>query len=406
MNHTDVAIIGGGVAGLALAVLLGKAGLAVSVVEQRNPATIGSATRSGRTAALMRSSLNILQATGAWEACKACSAQIERMRIIDDSARQLTPVEVGFEATDIGLEYFGFNVPNQTLHAALAAEALALDTITFHAPTALADYTAGPHRVTARLEDGEEIDAALLVGADGANSAVRARAGIDTWVKRYDQTALTCLVNHSKSHGHCSTEFHRAGGPFALVPLPGNRSSVVWVEKTIDSEGLRALQKEDFIETLQAQTRDILGVITLETPPEYWPLQSLKATALVGRRMALIAEAAHVMSPITAQGLNLSLRDVAALAETIVDARRLGIDIGAFNVLERYEKRRRLDIRSRVFGVNAINHLVSNEIEPVKLMRRLSLKTIDRVYPLKRFTMRQGLCPPVDAGRLAQGGKL
>ena len=225
-------------------------------------------------------------------------------------------------------------------------------------------------------------------------------------LKKYDQSAITCLINHSRSHSNTSTEFHRENGPMALVPLPGNQSSVVWVEKTETAQDLIKLKKQDFEQTLQDKTQDILGGITLEVGPECWPLCSIQAESLTASRVALIAEAAHVMSPITAQGLNLSLRDVAALAESIVDAARLGLDIGSQSVLRTYEKRRRIDIETRVFGVDTMNHVVSTDILGLKRLRRAGLKSLDTLYPLKTLAMQVGLAPRIDQSRLAKGDSL
>ncbi len=406
MVDKDIIIAGGGVAGLTLASLLAKSGFDVAVIDKRSGKPPENMPPSGRTVALMQSSLNIIRAAGVYETCEKHGGRLERMRIIDDSHESLDPVETEFDAADIGFDCYGINAPNNILHAALIRETDALDNIETIAPDALSDYTAETGKVLVRLESGREITARLLVGADGATSTVRHVAGIECWQKSYGQTAITFLMNHSHAHNGSATEFHRAGGPFAIVPLPGNASSVVWVEKDRDIERLQRLRREDFIEELQDRTKNILGPVTLETSPEHWPLRSLRAETLISKRMALVAEAAHVMSPITAQGLNLSLRDVAALAETLTDAHRLGLDIGSDNVLEKYEKRRRLDVKSRVFGVHTLNSLVGHEFGGTQALRRLSLKAINNVVPLKEFAMRQGLAPPVDTGRLARGEAL
>jgi 2-octaprenyl-6-methoxyphenol hydroxylase len=404
-KQTDIVIIGGGVAGLTLAALLGGAGLDVALVDPAPPTPMKKTEASGRTVALMNSSLNILKATGVWEAAAPFSHAMKQMRIIDDSDAAREMIEIEFPASDIGLEQFGCNIPNKFLRAALFEHVQKLKSVAF-IKDGFKSFQTGESSTAVILASGQEIKAKLLVGADGRNSAVREAAGIDTAVKKYDQSAITCLINHSRSHNDTSTEFHRAGGPMALVPLPGNRSSVVWVEKTEKAEVLLKLKKQEFTEALQAKTNGVLGGITLETGPECWPLCSVKAKAITSARLALIAEAAHVLSPITAQGLNLSLRDVAALAESIIDNARLGLDIGSGSVLKAYEKRRHLDIETRVLGVDAMNRIVSTESPGLKRLRRAGLKSLDTLSPLKTLAMQIGLAPQIDQSRLARGEAL
>jgi len=272
--------------------------------------------------------------------------------------------------------------------------------------TALVDYSFDNTCMSAQLEDGKTITAPLIIGADGRESLVRKISGISTKKKKYDQNAVTCIINHSCAHNNSSTEFHRSGGPFALVPMEGNQSSVVWVEKAARAEDLIKLSKQDFEAALQKATNDILGGITLAENPQMWPLCTMKAKTLTAKRTALIAEAAHVMSPITAQGLNLSLRDVAALAEVILDGARVGADIGSSAILHNYEKRRNFDIDTRSFGVDTMNKIVGNDIPAVKDFRRIGLKLVSRFTPLKTIAMQHGLAPSLDQGRLVRGESL
>lgn len=402
----DVVIAGGGIAGLTLAVLLGRSGLRAALIDSRAPAPLKDAKPTGRTVALMRSSVNIVTAAGVWDLCEPHAGRMEIMRVIDDSAPDREPLEVDFPAEDIGMEAFGYNVPNAILHAALYEAAQGLEAVSLFVPDALADCAVHPGHAEAVLESGRRLRAPLIVGADGARSLTRTLAGIKAKTRDYGQIAMTCLINHSQSHGNISTEFHRPSGPFALVPLPGNRSSVVWVEHAEQAEKFLSLRKIDFERELQERTRGLLGGITLATPPESWPLRCLKARRLTAPRTALVAEAAHVLSPITAQGLNLSLRDVAALAETVIDAARTGLDTGSGVVLQQYERRRAADIGTRVFGVDALNRMVGNDRESLRAIRRTGLRILDAVAPLKIFAMKQGLAPPLGMGRLAKGGEL
>jgi 2-octaprenyl-6-methoxyphenol hydroxylase len=393
---TDILIIGGGIAGLTLAALLGRSGISAHLVEGFPPKPLKDTAPSGRTVALMERSLGLIKTTGAWGACEAHAAPLKTMRIIDRSIAGSEDITADFESAEIGQEQFGFNIPNSILRAALYEAVQKDENITLHVPAKLADYTTGPGGVTATLEDGTHIRARLIVGVDGRGSPVRKIAGISTRTHDYRQTAITCLLNHSRAHENISTEFHRPGGPLALVPLPGNRSSLVWVERTPRAEELMEMRESDFLEALQEETNDILGGLTLETQPESWRLSSLCAKSLTAQRTVLAAEAAHVISPITAQGLNLSLRDIAALYETLVEAVRLGLDPGSKAVLDKYERRRRLDIATRIAGVNGINRIVSNDIPAVKTARRCGLRLLDKLPTIKHFATKHALAPEVD----------
>jgi 2-octaprenyl-6-methoxyphenol hydroxylase len=405
IKQMDIVIVGGGVAGLSLAILLAEAGLRVCLAEPHPPSSLKDTKLSGRTVALMNSSVNILKACDVWTALEPHSAPLQAMRIIDDSVSTREPIEIDFPAQDIGQPQFGFNIPNAALRAALYERAQKIKTLQI-INSGFTRFETTPGGVSVMLEDKTTLSAKLIIGADGRASPVRKQAGIATTEHPYGQSAITCVINHSRSHNNISTEFHRPSGPFALVPLPGNRSSVVWVEKTDRADALLKLKKQDFTQALEDATAGILGGITLETNPECWPLCAIKAKSMTAARLALLAEAAHVMSPITAQGLNLSLRDVAALAELIVDAARLGLDIGASNILENFEKRRRLDIETRVFGVDGMNRIVSTDQETLKDLRRFGLKTLDNVSPLKTLAMQIGLAPELDNGRLVRGEAL
>lgn len=404
--ETDILIAGGGIAGLTLAALLGQAGLRVHIVDPAPPESLKETKPSARTIALMQGSLNIIRASSVWDKVAPFATPMKAMRIIDDSAPGQKVLDVEFPAEDLGLSEFGFNVPNSILRAALCDRIKTIKSITSSMPDAVIDYEADETGAVATLKSGQKIRARLIVGADGRNSKIREIAGIGTDVRDYGQSAITCIINHSRSHNNVSTEFHRPGGPFALVPLQGNQSAVVWVERTARAEELLRLKKNEFLETLQEATNDILGGVTLESGPQAWPLSAMKAKSLTAPRLALMAEAAHVMSPITAQGLNLSLRDVAALAETVVDHARLGLDIGSETLLKTYEKRRRIDIHTRAFGIDRLNRIVSTELAPLKDLRRIGLKAVDKIGPLKHLAMEQGLSPHMDEGRLARGEAL
>lgn len=405
IKQTELIIVGGGIAGLALGILLAQSGLRVTLCEPRPPATFKDTALTGRTVALMNSSVNIIKACGVWSALAQISNPLRIMKIIDDSAQSDKIIEAEFPASDIGQSQFGFNIPNAHLRAALYERTNTLQNLTV-LKTGFSSFERSSSNITVHFENNTNLNAKIIIGADGRTSPVRKFSGITVSEKPYGQSAITCVINHSRPHNNTSTEFHCPSGPFALVPLPGHRSSVVWVEKTARADEILKLKKQDFTNLLQDQTRNILGGITLETTPECWPLITLKSKTITAPRLALLAEAAHVMSPITAQGLNLSLRDVAALAEEIIDAARLGLDIGSDQVLSAFEKRRALDIETRVFGVDAMNRIVSTYKPEIKYLRRLGLKTVSAVSPLKSMAMHIGLAPELDHGRLLSGKNL
>lgn len=404
--NADIVVSGAGPAGMTLSLLLAGAGFDVILVDAENPAPVDTTRPSGRTLALLNSSVNILKATGIWPALEGNFTPLKTMRIVDDAAQEKDRITVAFHAFEAGEDQFGFNIPNALLKSVLAEKVRKTKNIRHIAPARVQDYTINGQTVTAKTEDGKIITAKVIIGTDGRGSIVRSVAGIDAKKHDYTQMAMTCLIEHTKPHHFTSTEFHRSGGPFTLVPMPGQQSSVVWVEKTEDAKKFLAMKRDEYQQAIQDRSRGLLGTITLKSSPESWPLMLLNARRLTGERAALAAEAAHVMSPIGAQGLNLSLRDVAALAETITDAARMGEDIGAKSVLNRYEKRRSMDIQSHVIGIDGLNRAVANDVAAIKDLRRIGLKTLEKIPPLKHLVMNQGLVPSMDDGRLVAGKPL
>ena len=389
-NTTDIVISGGGVPGLTLALLLGRLGLAIAVLEPHPPAPAREIKPDGRTAALMAKSINILTSAGVWEACAPYAAALKTLRIVEGETR------ADFQSGEIGLPFFGMNMPNNLQRAILTEQAAKLPSITLLADS-LSGFESDDFGVTVRLESGKSLRTRLLVGADGRRSKVRKDSGIAVRERDYGQSALTCLIDHTRPHDNISTEFHRPGGPFTIVPLPdtesGHRSSIVWVEYNDDADRFLKLRRQDFEAALQERSANLVGKITLATPPQSWPLKALRAKELTAPRVALIAEAAHVVHPLGAQGLNLSLRDAATLAEEIADAARRGQDIGSAVILDRYAYRRRADILTRVTGIDGLNRLVSNDISLLRSLRGAGLKTISALEPLRRFTMKEGVMP-------------
>ena len=393
---SDIIISGAGVPGLTLALLLAPLGLSVTLIDPNAPEPLDKLKPDNRTSALMQSSVNVLKAADAdsWEKCQTYIAPLKTLRIIDETGgSRPEPLKFDFSAREIGLSHFADNVPNNVLRSALWEACTRHEKIHMICPAALARFDADDFKVTAHLEDGQTVTGRLLIGADGRRSVVRAQAGIGTDTKPIRQHAITCRIEHSVHHDFISTEFHRQTGPFTLVPLPGNVSSVVWVTPEDTANSFMSLDKGSFVKALQDRTRGVLGEITLLDSPASYPLQPLTADRITGKRVVLIAEAAHALHPMGAQGLNLSLRDAAVLAELIIDHSRLGIDIGSRPVLEAYAQKRRLDITSRMNGTYGLSRMLSHHLAPLHNIRRKGLKAITALPALKEYIMKEGMAP-------------
>jgi len=404
-TQTDIVISGAGAPGLTLAILLARLGLKITVIDPHTPQTLKNITPEGRTSALMDSSINIIKATGAWDLCAPYGAALSTLRIIDDSGQNAAKT-VDFQSKELGLETFGMNISNNVLHAALAHVAAKEKNIKAFYGDLVTQMTQDDTAINVQLRSGKTISATLMVAADGRNSPTRTMAGLSADITAYDQKAITCILNHTKPHDNVSTEFHRPSGPFTLVPMPGKQSSLVWVDTTDNIDNILRQNKDSLQRAIQQRTNNQLGEITLASTPQSWPLISAIAPKLTGNRFALIAEAAHVLHPMGAQGLNLSMRDVAALAEIIADQARIGMDIGSATTLAMYEKRRRHDIQLRHRGSFALNKLVSNHSTFLSMARKKTLSVIETIEPLKKHLMQQGLQDYADQGRLSQGQPL
>lgn len=387
-KQTDILISGGGIPGLALALLTGKGGAAVAVVD---PLPLDDESRltqpETRTSALMNGSIDIIEKTGVWEACTVHGGRMAAVRIVDGASGQ----DMTFRAEEIGCDRFGVNMPNGALHRALIREAQTCSNIRLLPSRRVVSFEADDFGVSVRTDAGDEIRARLLVGADGRASPTRERAGIGVKERDYGQTAMTCLIGHSRPHSDTSTEFHRPGGPFTMVPLPGNRSSIVWVDFPEAADRFMRMDKTAFVTALQDRTDGMLGEIELAAPPQSWPLKALRAERMTGKRVTLIAEAAHVLHPLGAQGLNLSLRDAGRLADALGEALRCGIDPGSSAVLAGYGRASAADARDRLFVTGALNRIVSGVSPLVPPLRRAGMKAVGGIRPLRDAVMRYGV---------------
>ena len=395
----DAVVVGGGPAGLTAAIALAGAGVPTALVAGRPRAA------DNRTTALLMGSVTALKTLGVWQRCKANAAPLRVMRIVDDTGRLLRAPEVRFEADEIGLEAFGYNIENRYLIAAmlaLACEIAALEVIAEDATK----VTVGADAVTVTLASGDTVMARLAVGADGRRSACRAAAGIETEHWSYPQAALTVTLRHSRPHHDISTEFHRPSGPFTLVPLPGQRSSLVFVTDPEEAARLKAVPAAEIADVIEQRAHSILGKVEVEPDRGLFPLAVERARTLGAHRVALVGEAGHVIPPIGAQGLNLGLRDAATVGELVTAAHRHGHDPGADELTSRYAQMRSADVTSRTLAVDLLNRSLLSDFLPLQGARGLGLTLLQHIGPLRRAAMREGVAPAAAQPRLMRGERL
>ncbi len=398
-KSVEVVVVGGGPVGLMAAIALASAGVETALVARPAGAP------DNRTTALLATSVTALDALGVWQRCRDDAAPLRVMRIIDDTGRLLRAPEVHFDAGEIGLDAFGHNIENRFLLAALDARARALTSLTFIEEQAQA-ITIEDSQVTVRLEHGPPLAARLAIGADGRQSLCRRAAGIATESRHYPQTALTFNLGHQRPHQDCSTEFHTQTGPFTLVPLPGLRSSLVLVADPAEAARVAALPQAELAAEIERRSHSILGRLTPEPGRGTFPLAIETAQRCAVARLALAGEAAHVLPPIGAQGLNLGLRDAATISELVVAARRDGLDLGAAGLAERYDRARRADVISRTLAVDLLNRSLLSDFLPLQGARGLGLFLMERIGPLRRAIMREGVAPAAAQPRLMRGEAL
>ncbi|MDE1567130.1 UbiH/UbiF family hydroxylase [Aquabacter sediminis] len=383
LNH-EVIVVGGGPAGLAAAIGLARAGVPTALVTGPERGV------DQRTTALMEGSVQILSAYGVWERLAPHTAPLRDLRIVDATRRLMRAPEVTFRAAEIGLEAFGYNIENEALRGELTTAALATPNLHI-ARASLTDVSVAGEAAQVALDDGRTLTARLVIAADGRQSRVRQALGIGLKSQAYPQVALTFTVAHTRPHEDISTEFHTETGPFTLVPLPGLRSSIVCVVSEREAVTLLGLDDTALARELERRAHSILGAFTLQPGRGAFPLSAETARSLVGERVALMAEAAHVMPPIGAQGLNLGLRDADALVRAVGAAFAAGRDPGATDLLASYERERRLDIEGRMRAVDLLNRSLLSDLVPVQGLRGLGLYLLDRVGPLRRRLMRLGV---------------
>jgi 2-octaprenyl-6-methoxyphenol hydroxylase len=391
---TDILISGGGVAGLSAAVAFGNAGFSVICVDPSPPVTDRKAAGADlRSTAFLQPSVSLLRECGLWDRLGPFAAPLQIMRIVDAGGEageaRLTK---DFDASDISDQPFGYNLPNWLLRREMLAELDRLPTVTFLPGTATTYVLTRESEALVSLSDGQRVSARLLIGADGRQSAVRSALGIGVKTTRYGQKALAFTVSHPIPHNNVSTEVHRSGGPFTLVPLPDHEglpaSAVVWMERGPEIERLRALPDDAFNAEMSLRSCHVLGPLSRDSALTVWPIISQVADSMIGERTALMAEAAHVMPPIGAQGLNMSLADLACLLD-LAQADRDGL--GGQKMLHAYRSKRHLDIKARVAGVDALNRASMIGAPALRDLRAGMLNALYSLRPVRKTLMHAGL---------------
>jgi 2-octaprenyl-6-methoxyphenol hydroxylase len=377
----DTIVSGAGPAGMIAALELAHAGR--SVVLAGPP----SSRDDKRTTALMIPSLDRLDAFGIGEELRAAGAPLKVMRIVDATRRLIRSAPVSFHAAEVGRDAFGWNFPNLALNAALEG-AVAREPRISRIVSLVDAWDLQADHVQATLGT-DMVTAKLAVAADGRRSPARDAAGIKVTWREWPQSALVLTFSHERHHGFVSTEFHTEHGPCVQVPLPGNRSSLVWVLAPAQAQALHALSDEELARKVEERLESILGKVRLEGGRQVWPLANAVPERFAARRVALVGETAHVFPPIGAQGLNLSIRDAVDLT-TAVDGKA---DPGAPDVLERYEQLRRPDVHARLTAVSMLNRSLLSDLLPVQALRAAGLGLLARVPPLRALFMREGMKP-------------
>jgi 2-octaprenyl-6-methoxyphenol hydroxylase len=403
----DVAVIGGGLNGLTQAIALARHGLSVAVIDREDPARATAAGFDGRVSAIALASQRMLAAIGLWQHVAEAQPMWD-IRVSDGDSLLF----LHYDHRDLGTDPFGYLVENRVLRLAQQAAILASPILELIAPMTVQEIVYGPSGSGApadlTLANGRRLRARLVVGADGRQSAIRKAAGIRTIDWDYNQTGIVCTVAHDLPHDGVAQERFLPAGPFAILPMTDDaqsrhRSSLVWTEPTERAAAIMALPDADFATEMRHRFGGGYGACDVTGPRWSYPLSFLLAQRYTDHRLALIGDAAHGIHPIAGQGLNLGLRDIAALTEALVEAKRLGLDIGRSDVLDRYEGWRRVD--NVVLGAvtDGLTRLFSNDIAPLRLARDLGLGVVDRIQPLKKLFMRHAMGDVGQLPRLLKG---
>lgn len=393
-SHTDIFVSGGGIAGLTAAARFAAAGFRVTLADPAPPVITPEADGSDlRSTAFLQPARDTLDRAGLWDRLSAHATPLQVMRLADaGGADPEIRVVADFDAAEISDNPFGWNLPNWLLRREMLAHAKASERIALLAGVSTTRLTTRTNEARIRLSDGSSLRAKLVIAADGRDSFVRDALGINAKRTRYAQKAIVFTVSHPKPHQNISTEIHRTGGPFTLVPLPDrngvHNSSVVWMETGPKIQELAALEEDAFSAAATERSASCLGPLTLTSARRVWPIITQTADALTGERTALIAEAAHVVPPIGAQGLNMSLADIetlAELAETAADT------LGSAQMLAQFEKARKADVLLRARGIDLLNRAAMADGQTLRDLRLSALKALHGAAPIRKSLMKMGL---------------
>jgi 2-octaprenyl-6-methoxyphenol hydroxylase len=387
----DVAVVGAGPAGIAAALALAHVGADVALIGPAPPKATAARPET-RTAALLTSSVDFLKRLGVWDPLVPHAAPLKVIRIVDASRSLLRSPDIAFDARELGLTAFGYNIANTVLAETLYArtEAVLAKVI----PASVEQVMLTDREAHLTLSGGRSLTARLVAGADGRRSVCREAAGIETDEWRYDQGAIATSFRHTLPHNGVSTEMHKELGSVTAVPMPeACQSALIWIGTTTEIDALTSVDEAQFAARLQDRLGDTLGKISDVGPRAAFPVAGLTAKTLAARRTALIGEAAHIMPPLGAQGLNLGLRDAAALADCVAGALRRGHDPGGQAVISAYARARHFDVLARAVGVDLLNRSLLTSLLPVQAARGLVLAGLNAFAPLRRLVMRAGLAP-------------
>ena len=390
----DIIVIGAALNGLAAALALGgrrvKRPVNITLVDAKDPRGFASSSFDGRASAITASARRMFEALGIWEKV-AHEAQAMEEIIVTDSVNpgDRRPVLLHFGADDMGGQPSAHMIENRQLYGAMLEEVLASSHITLTVGQTASHYTFGPGLAVVTLADGTALRAPLIVAADGRNSPAREAAGIKLIGWPYDQMGLVASVEHELPHHGRAEEHFTPSGPFAILPLPGNRSSLVWSERTGEAMRLAALDDDSFAAELRLRFGSHLGAVKMISGRHAYPLAMFIAESFAAERLALVGDAAHVLHPLAGLGFNLGLRDVAALAECVHDAAALGLDIGSTAVLDRYTQWRRFDTVATGAAMDGMNRLFANSNPLLTLLRRAGLLAVNRMGGLKSLFVKE-----------------
>jgi 2-octaprenyl-6-methoxyphenol hydroxylase len=382
-SRTDVLIIGGGLVGSAMATALASARVSVRVLERGARQTVYQPRNDGRVSAISQASARIFRHLGVWAPLEAAAEPILDIRVADQGAQ----AHVHFDHRAVGDAPFGYMIPNGLIRQTLQEAMEACDGVDVIYDAVVADLDRDAFRAAVSLEDGRSFEASLLLVADGRYSTMRERLGIPARLLDYDQTAMVCTIRHAKPHHGVAVELFQPAGPLAILPMTEQRSCIVWTETTARAQEILALPEDEFTAMLAEAMSGYLGALELLGAPYGYPLHLVQADRYVAQRTALIGDAAHGIHPIAGQGVNLGYRDVAVMAELVAEARSLGLDLGAWSLLEHYQRWRRFDATAMMATTDILNRLFSNDVAPLRLVRRAGLSAFERLTPVKNWFM-------------------